>query len=75
MREQSEHFQRQEKHFESQNHYDCHQAFKKGDYEKQKNINPQRAEGTCQWVLTQSKYIAWRDSEKDDLLWITADPG
>ena len=72
---QSEYFQREEGRYESQNHFDCHRTFKTSDYEKYKNINPELAEGTCQWVLTHPKYIAWRDSTKDDLLWITADPG
>lgn len=26
----------------------CHQAFKTSDYEQQKNVNPERAPGTCE---------------------------
>ncbi|OAQ59453.2 Pfs, NACHT and ankyrin domain-containing protein [Pochonia chlamydosporia 170] len=29
----------------------CHQAFKTSTYEQYKNINPDRAEGTCRWIL------------------------
>ncbi|EED20813.1 conserved hypothetical protein [Talaromyces stipitatus ATCC 10500] len=28
----------------------CHQAFKTSTYEKFKNINPNRLEGTCEWI-------------------------
>lgn len=32
-------------------------------------------EGTCQWVLEHRKYKKWDSIEKNDLLWISADPG
>ncbi|KAJ5410107.1 uncharacterized protein N7487_004466 [Penicillium crustosum] len=53
----------------------CHQVFKTSNYEEQKNINPRRAEGTCQWALQSLEYIRWLDSSCNDLLWVSADPG
>ncbi|KAK2593245.1 hypothetical protein QQS21_009044 [Conoideocrella luteorostrata] len=54
---------------------DCHQAFKTSTYEQYKNINPDRVEGTCRWILENSQYLAWQESGHNDLLWISADPG
>ncbi|KAH8702324.1 hypothetical protein BGW36DRAFT_424603 [Talaromyces proteolyticus] len=53
----------------------CHQAFKTSNYEMYKNINPDRVEGTCEWVLRSPKYLRWWKATGDDLLWISADPG
>lgn len=53
----------------------CHQAFKRSDYEHQKDINPNRQPGTCEWALQSPDYLRWRDSCHNDLLWISADPG
>ncbi|KAI9715645.1 MAG: hypothetical protein M1812_005797 [Candelaria pacifica] len=46
-----------------------------GEYESQKNVNPDRADGTCNWVLKHPQYHKWLDNPNDDLLWISADPG
>ncbi|KAL6820195.1 hypothetical protein J3E69DRAFT_341379 [Trichoderma sp. SZMC 28015] len=54
---------------------ECHQAFKTSTYEQYKNINPNRAEGTCRWVLENSHYRQWHQSNHHDLLWVSADPG
>ena len=61
--------------YESDKHSRCHRTFKVGPYEGQKDINPQRAEGTCQWVLSHTQYKQWDTASQDDLLWISADPG
>jgi hypothetical protein len=53
----------------------CHQAFKTSAYEKFKNINPNRVEGTCEWVLNSFEYLRWWNATSNDLLWISADPG
>ena len=53
----------------------CHQVFKTSTYEEFKDINPDRVEGTCRWVLSNRQYIAWRENDRGDLLWISADPG
>jgi ankyrin repeat protein len=53
----------------------CHQAFKTSTYEKFKNINPNRVEGTCEWVLNSFEYLRWWNATSNDLLWISADPG
>lgn len=53
----------------------CHQSFKTSQYEKFKNINPDRVEGTCKWVLEHPHFQQWLESSRDDLLWISADPG
>ncbi|KAK2732813.1 hypothetical protein FQN55_003914 [Onygenales sp. PD_40] len=48
---------------------------KSSPYEEHKNVNPDRMEGTCEWVLKDKKYTAWLHSKQDNLLWISADPG
>ncbi|GMF75401.1 unnamed protein product [Aspergillus oryzae] len=53
----------------------CHQVFKICNYEQQKDINPNRIPGTCQWALQNLCYLRWWDSCCNDLLWISADPG
>ncbi|KAK4862353.1 hypothetical protein LT330_010781 [Penicillium expansum] len=53
----------------------CHQSFKITNYEEQKNINPQRVEGTCEWVLQSLEFNRWWESPCNDLLWVSADPG
>jgi len=49
--------------------------FKTSNYDKFKNINPDRAPGTCMWVLQHPQYTKWQESSQDDVLWISADPG
>ncbi|KIX01149.1 uncharacterized protein Z518_08874 [Rhinocladiella mackenziei CBS 650.93] len=61
--------------YESEKHHQCHQTFKIGPYEAQKDLNPERVAGTCQWVLSHSQYLQWLRKAHDDLLWISADPG
>jgi NACHT domain/Ankyrin repeats (3 copies) len=50
-------------------------VFKTSTYEQFKNNNPDRAPGTCRWVLENDIYAQWWQADKDDLLWISADPG
>ncbi|EED13122.1 hypothetical protein TSTA_056210 [Talaromyces stipitatus ATCC 10500] len=56
-------------------HHRCHQVFKTSTYEKFKNINPNRVEGTCEWALKSPEYQRWWNTTSNDLLWISADPG
>ncbi|PVH69559.1 hypothetical protein DL98DRAFT_379282, partial [Cadophora sp. DSE1049] len=44
-------------------------------YQDQKDINPERVQGTCEWFLKHRKFLAWRHDTTADLLWVTADPG
>jgi len=67
--------QKQEFRYASDKQRICHQIFKTSMYEQFKNINPDRVPGTCAWVLNHPQYIRWQHSPKDDLLWISADPG
>lgn len=53
----------------------CHKSFKTSTYEQYKDVNPDRMEGTCQWVLSHPQYLQWSTKAHDDLLWISADPG
>jgi ankyrin repeat protein len=69
------HAQKQEVRYENDKQRECHQVFKTSTYEQFKNINRNRVQGTCRWVLEHEKYIQWQQSPKDDLLWISADPG
>ncbi|KAF7716539.1 ANK_REP_REGION domain-containing protein [Penicillium ucsense] len=59
----------------TEQHNRCHQTFKTSPYEEQKNINPIKAEGTCQWALQSIEYTRWLGSNSNDLLWVSADPG
>jgi ankyrin repeat protein len=53
----------------------CHQAFKTSTYEEFKDHNPNRVEGTCEWVLNSHEYLQWWKATNNDILWISADPG
>ncbi|UKZ48830.1 hypothetical protein TrVGV298_003065 [Trichoderma virens] len=46
-----------------------------GDYERYKNINPERVPRTCMWFLTDERFHNWRESKSGDLLWVSAGPG
>ncbi|EPE35822.1 Ankyrin repeat-containing protein [Glarea lozoyensis ATCC 20868] len=54
---------------------ECVQALRTSDYEQFKNRNPDRLEGTCQWVLQHDNFNTWQKSESSSLLWVSADPG
>jgi ankyrin repeat protein len=45
------------------------------EYEQFKDRNPDRREGTCQWVLQHENFRNWKESSSSRLLWISADPG
>ncbi|KAJ4862922.1 hypothetical protein T069G_03876 [Trichoderma breve] len=34
-----------------------------GDYERYKNINPERVPGTCMWFLTDERFLTWHGGE------------
>ncbi|KAJ9654757.1 hypothetical protein H2198_006275, partial [Neophaeococcomyces mojaviensis] len=61
--------------YQNDKHRDCHKVFKTSTYELFKNVNPDRVDGTCQWVLSHPQYLQWYTKAHDDLLWISADPG
>ena len=44
------------------------------DYEKWKDYNPQKVEGTCEWFFMDDRFRKWKDSNFG-LLWVTAGPG
>ncbi|KAH7200663.1 hypothetical protein BKA60DRAFT_529043, partial [Fusarium oxysporum] len=48
--------------------------FKTSNYEAQKNINPVRVKDTCKWFLEHPTFRKWRESDHNDLLWLSADP-
>src|ERR1700758_1192930 len=54
------------------NTHSVHAMFKVSDYEGQKNNNPDRVQGTCEWFLQHDRYQRWRNSTTDDLLWVSA---
>lgn len=66
---------KQDQRYFSDQHHQCHQAFKTSTYEQFKDINPDRVECTCKWVLCHPQYLQWHTKPHDDLLWISADPG
>jgi ankyrin repeat domain-containing protein 50 len=45
------------------------------DYEGDKNFNPPRVKGTCEWFFTDSQFHQWRDGSTSGFLWVTAGPG
>ena len=44
-------------------------------YEEQKNINPKRVDGTCEWFLQSAEFQEWNDAKQSCLLWLSAGPG
>ncbi|KAI9650863.1 hypothetical protein NHQ30_000898 [Ciborinia camelliae] len=55
---------------------ECLQSFRWGNlYEEQKDRNPDRVEGTCNWLLESPTFRDWRNKKNPGLLWISADPG
>ncbi|OBU00767.2 hypothetical protein VE01_01233 [Pseudogymnoascus verrucosus] len=44
-------------------------------YQDQKDVNPERVEGTCEWFLQHEKFLAWCQDTTKNLLWVTAGPG
>ena len=45
------------------------------NYEADKNVNPIRIVGTCNWFLAHTTFLAWRESQYSNILWLSADPG
>ncbi|KAG9654291.1 purine and uridine phosphorylase, partial [Aureobasidium melanogenum] len=70
-----QHLENEALRYQSEEHRKCHQVFKTSTYEHFKNINPDRVKGTCQWALIHPQYQRWNESDTNDLLWISADPG
>ena len=44
-------------------------------YWDQKDMNPERVSGTCEWFLKHQKFLAWLQNPTANLLWVTAGPG
>ena len=44
-------------------------------YEEQKNINPKRVDGTCEWFLQSAEFREWNNANQSCLLWLSAGPG
>lgn len=59
----------------AERHSRCYQAFRTCMYEDYKDVNPDRVDGTCQWVLKHDRYLKWIAGEGSPLLLISADPG
>ena len=53
---------------------ECLQSLRTSDYERFKDRNPDRLEGTCEWFLLHDRYHEWQQSNSG-LLWVSADPG
>ncbi|OQD63020.1 hypothetical protein PENPOL_c010G05213 [Penicillium polonicum] len=54
---------------------ECLQAFRTTNYEYQKDFNPDKEDGTCNWCLQSPIFRNWQEIDSSCLLWITADPG
>ena len=52
----------------------CLQALS-SDYQGQKNHVPTRVPRTCEWFLSDKRFLDWRDKQSSALLWVSADPG
>lgn len=44
-------------------------------YAADKDFNPIRVSGTCEWFLEDDRFKSWRDHESSSLLWVSAAPG
>ncbi|KAF4888284.1 Vegetative incompatibility protein HET-E-1, partial [Colletotrichum viniferum] len=44
-------------------------------YEDRKDINADRAPGTCEWFTQHEHFRAWESAHRPGLLWVSADPG
>ncbi|KAJ5494606.1 hypothetical protein N7463_010693 [Penicillium fimorum] len=53
----------------------CLQAFHTMDYEYQKDFNPDKEYGTCNWCLQSPIFQNWQSNKSSCLLWVTADLG
>lgn len=53
----------------------CHKCLRTNDYEFDKEKNPDRIPGTCEWFLQHPRYRDWLDATGSSWLWVTADPG
>jgi hypothetical protein len=49
--------------------------FKTSNYNEYKNLPPKRTHGTCEWFLQHDTFQTWKESNHDNLLWLSADPG
>ena len=45
------------------------------NYSGDKDFNPRRLEGTCEWVFKDDRFHRWRDDNTSGLLWLSAGPG
>ena len=45
------------------------------DHNSQKNVNPERVKGTCEWFTKDQKFLNWNDSRSSCLLHVSAGPG
>ncbi|KEF54871.1 uncharacterized protein A1O9_09314 [Exophiala aquamarina CBS 119918] len=61
--------------YQNEKYPKIHQALKTSRYEDQKNLNPDRIDGTGQWVVVNTQYRRWLNSACDDLRWNSAGPG
>ncbi|RSM01130.1 hypothetical protein CDV31_011494 [Fusarium ambrosium] len=66
------------------NHYDGARDAKKtkilmhlyaSPYQGQKDRNPNRIPGTCDWFVSHELFQDWQESKSSKLLWVSADPG
>jgi ankyrin repeat domain-containing protein 50 len=53
----------------------CYESLRTTDYEFNKDKNPDRVPGTCEWFLQHLRYRKWLDEQASAWLWVTADPG
>ena len=54
---------------------ECITLFRTTGYEFDKNKNPSRVPGTCEWVLKHPVFRKWDQEDSIGWLWITANPG
>ncbi|KAI4102544.1 MAG: hypothetical protein LQ339_004561 [Xanthoria mediterranea] len=53
----------------------CHESLRVSEYEFNKDKNPARIPGTCEWFLQHSRYRKWLETTTSAWLWVTGDPG
>jgi hypothetical protein len=54
---------------------ECMTSLGPSTYVQDKDFNPERIEGTCEWFLHHPRFTAWHERNASGLLWVSGDPG
>ncbi|KAH0541580.1 hypothetical protein FGG08_003928 [Glutinoglossum americanum] len=71
----NEQLKKQDDWYRSADESSCHKSLRTTLYEENKDRNPDRVPGTCEWFLRHRKYQEWLNQPTSTFLLVTADPG